>query len=163
MLEAEKFINEVFESCVSIAAEGQDFNAMTVIAKIFQEIEDGETGYWQKKNVTDAMNIIERMKLISGRVQPEYTKNVKLLLEVRYGKVTAWGHFFKKLPSLLKWILLYLYRRKKSVLSILGVLSFVHLSRNAYSGAMILSGWLEYIAAMFLLYLLFLFFRRLME
>lgn len=163
MLEAEKFINEVFDNCVSIASEGQDFNAEAVIAKTFQEIEDGETGYWQQKNVTDAMNIIERMKLITGRVQPEYTKNVRLLLEVRYGQVTAWGYFFKNLPGIFKWILIYLYRHKKSAFSILAVLSFVHLSRNAYSGAVILSGWLEYIAAMFLLYLLFLFFRRLME
>lgn len=163
MLEAEKFINEIFENCISAFSESGNFDAEAVLTKTYSKIESDKAGYWQKKNMTDAMNILERMKLISSEVEPEFTKNIRFLKEVRYGEITRWGKIFSKLPKVVRCIFIYLYRRKSGAVSILGVLSFVHLSRNAYSSALLLSGWLEYISAAILLYILYLFFKGLID
>lgn len=163
MLEAEKFINEIFENCVSAFLENGTFDAEAVLLKTYSKIESDKAGYWQKKKMTNVMNILERMKLISSEIEPEFTKNVRLLKEARYGAITQWGKVFVKLPKILKYVLIYLYRRKSSAVSILGVFSFIHLSRNAYSGALLLSGWLEYISAAILLYILYLFFKGLID
>ncbi len=161
--QAENFINDIFENCVFTVTEGQEFNAETVIKRVFPKIEEGDAGYWQKKNVTDAMNVLERMKLICGEIKPEYTKNVRLLKEVRYGQITALGNFFKKLPKPLKCFFISAYLHRKGALSVLGVLAFITLCRNAAIGITILSGWVEYIAALVLLYLLYLAFKRLID
>jgi hypothetical protein len=163
ILQVERFINEVFDNCVQVIAENHELTSERVIGKTFTAIESGNNGYWQKKNVTESLNILERMKLVSGRVEPEFTPHLRFLLEVRHGQLTTWGRIFAKLPNFARVSLIYLYRRIKSVLSILGVLSFVHLSKNAYEGAQIVSGWLGYAAGFVLCYLLYLGIRKLIN
>ena len=162
-LEEEKFIDTVFKHCCEIIAEHTEFNIESIIAKTYPTIEDGEAGYWQKKNVTEAMNILSRMKLISSRIQPEYTPNVRLLKEVRYGQISKLGKCFVRLPALLRALLILSYRQQKRLLSWLGVFSFLKFCHKAFVDIPIFTSWLDYFAAAILTWLLYTGFRRLID
>jgi hypothetical protein len=160
---AEKFIDDVFQSCCGIASTGAEFNVESVKERIYQVIEEDEGGFWQTKNVTDALGILENMRLISGRIQPEFTNNIRLLKQVRYGNITAIGRYFGALPRVVRCGVVYVYRKKRIILSALGSLSFVYLCSRAYLGAAFLASWSEYLALAVVAVLAFLGFKRLIE
>ena len=98
--QAERFINEVFQACLAIEKENGKFVAEQVIAKMdLPPPADGKEHYWQKKNTTDALNILEHAKLISGSIEPKFTLGLRLLIEVRYGHISGIGNFLKKVST----------------------------------------------------------------
>ena len=162
--EAERFINRVFESCYAVWSDKGQFNAEAVIVHLnLPPVPDGQDGYWQKKNVTNSLNVLERAKLISGTIQPEYTTNLRLLKEVRYGEITSFGKITKRLPTLFRGIVIFLYLRKQKLTALLGTLAFVKLAHNAYIGTELLSGWLAHIAALIILYIVYLLIRKIID
>lgn len=159
MFESIRFINQVYEACYTIYSEHSSFNAEAVIEKLqLPPAPDQEANYWQKKNTTNSLNILERAGLISGAIKPEYTENLGFLKEVRYGSITSLG---KVLPKFFRMIWIYTYIKKQKILAVLGVLSFVRLANNAYIGASLVSNWIEYLAALIILYILYLLLLRL--
>ncbi len=162
--EAERFINQVFEACHAISLENGKFDAEGVINKLaLPPAPDKQGDYWQKKNVTNSLNILEKAKLISGAVHPEYTDNLRLLKEVRYGEITTFGKMTKRIPSIFRCSIIFLYLQKQRILAILGTLSFVKLAHNAYIGAGLLSGWIEQIAALIIIYIMYLLIRKIID
>lgn len=161
--EREKFTVTVFKICHTQTLENTEFGADTIIKKIYSEIGNEETGYWQKKSVTHSMSDLERMKLISGQIRPEFTPNHGFLIEAKYGRTTKLGDVFQKLPQFFQISCIYIFLRRKSFLAILGVLSFVRLAHNASSGLEIIAGWSSYLAAFVLMYLMFIILKRLIN
>jgi len=161
MFESIRFINQVYEACYSLYSDNDSFKAEEVIKKLqLPPASDEEGNYWQKKNTTNSLNILERSGLISGAIKPEYTKNLGLLKEVRHGSITSLG---KKLPKFFRMVWIYIYIKKQKILAVLGVLSFVRLASNAYIGASLVSNWIEYLAALIILYILYLLLLRVFD
>lgn len=157
MFESEKVINQVFEACYQAYKASDKFNVEKVITELaLPKPENDQDTYWQNKNVTNALNILEKSKLISGTIEPEYTNNLRLLKEVRYGKVTQFGKLTILTPKFFRYLIICIFLQKNKLISLLGVLSFAKLAHSAYLGLGILSGWLEYIAAAIILYVLYL-------
>lgn len=163
LFETEKFIDTVFDACCISGAEGKEFSGDLIRSQIAPAPSSGEENYYQSKNMNGALNVIEGMRLIAGENKPEFTKNIRLLKEVRHARITAWGKIFKALPAICRWLMFFVYIRKKSALSIMGVLAFLKLSQNAIAGTAILAGWIEYFAVALILYLVFLAIRRLIN
>lgn len=163
IFETEKFVDTVFDACCISGAEGKEFAGDLIRSQIAKPPSSGEENYYQSKNINGALNVIEGMRLIAGENKPEFTKNIRLLKEVRHARITTWGKVFKRLPAFCRWILFFTYMRKKSGLSILGALAFLKLSQNAIAGTAILAGWIEYLAVAVILYLVFLAIRRLID
>lgn len=162
--ETERFINRVFEACYAVWTEKQKFDAGDVIDKLaLPKAPDNDGDYWQKKNVTNSLNVLERARFISGQVQPEYTKNFRLLVEKRHGQITTLGKILKHLPPIIRCFIIFLYLQKQRILAILGTLSFVKLAHNAYIGAGLLTGWIEQIAALVVLYIIYLLIRKIID
>lgn len=163
MFQEEKFISDIFDVCIKATNDQGKFNAQQIIESAFPEKRDGADGYWMQKNTTYALGVLESAKLISGFIQPEYTKNMRLTKEVRYGKITSLGKLFNNLPLFLKRSYLFIYRTRKGLISFLAVLAFIKLSFNAMQGAALLAGWIEYIAAMLLIYIAYVLIRKIID
>lgn len=162
--QAERFINEVFQACLAIEKENGKFVAEQVITKLdLPPPADDKEAYWQKKTTTDALNILERAKLISGSIEPEFTPGLCLFKEVRYGHLSSIGNFLKKLPPVGVCTWVFIYRSKQRIIGVLGVLSFVKLANNAYIGAELISGWLELIAAIIILCIFYMLIRKIID
>ena len=161
MFENSKFINKIFEICFEIENSKETITAKKVFAKTSSNTQEGKDDYRHNKNIAEALSIIELMKLIRGRIEPEYTKNHGFLLEVRHAKISKWGHLFRRLPRQLKYIYVSLYLWRKNALSILGALAFLKLGNNALQGAKIVANLYEFILATILLYIIYVIFKRL--
>lgn len=63
---------------------------------------------------------------------------------------------FKSLPVPFRIGAIALFLKRKKAMAILVSLSFVRLAYNAYIGTVLLAGWIEYIAAIIILYFIYL-------
>jgi hypothetical protein len=106
------------------------------------------------------LSILENARIIAGHISPEYTSNLRLLKEVRYGTLTKWGKALASMPRIIRLAALCIYLQKQRILELLGTLAFLRLAYNAYSGAILLAGWFEYGAALLLAYLTYLGIRK---
>jgi len=163
ILEKERHVDHVFETCCDLCRTAGSFTAEGVIAAIVQSPENGEAGYWQQKNITTALSALERARLIAGKIQPEYTTNLRLLKEVKHGKVTWLGRLFCKLPFWVRVVIFKLFLVRESLTALVGVFALVSLLRNAYLGASLLGGWLDYVAATIVLFVLYHFLKGRLE
>ena len=159
-----RLVNQVFEACYTVYKKNGNFSAKTVIEKLdLSPATDKQGEYWQVKNITNSLNVLEVAKFISGAIQPEYTKNLGFLMEVRYGNITYLGRILKSFPEIIRVIVISLFLQRKKAIAILGVLSFVRLFHNAYLGTALIKGWFEYIAAVIILYILYLCLRKIID
>jgi hypothetical protein len=163
MFQEAKFISDIFDVCIKATNDQGKFNAQQIIDAAFPQKPDGAEGYWMQKNSTDALGVLESAKLISGSIQPEYTKNLRLTKEVRYGQITTFGKLFNNFPLFLKRYYLFMYLTRKGLISFLAVLAFIKLSFNAMQGAALLAGWIEYIAALLLIYIAYVLIRKIID
>ena len=164
MFDSEKVITEVFSACEKVFNKHSKFNATQVIESLnLPEALTDKDKYRQKKSVTNAPNILEKSGFISGVIEPEYTSNLRLLKEVRYGEISTKGRIFAKLPVCVQIFILFLVLQKNKIISLLGVLSFAKLTHNAYLGLGILTDWLGYVAAAIVLYILYLLIIRTLD
>lgn len=157
MFDSEKVIIEVFEACKNVFDEHKRFNESQVLKHLnLPDATTDQERYWQQKNVTNSLNILEKAGFISGAIEPEYTPSIRLLKEVRYGEIAAKGQLFSWLPRCLKIFILFVILQKNKIISLMGVLAFAKLAHNAYLGLGLLAGWLEYVAIIIILYILYL-------
>jgi|GEM_PF-2612120 len=165
MFDSEKFISKVFKICLSVSKNDREFNSEQIIQEFDFPKENigSQADYWRKKNVTVSLTVLEKTRLISGAIKPEFTPNFPLTKEVRYGKITWLGGLFEMLPEIFTCTLIFFYLQKQRIISILGVFAFVRLATNAYKGAEIISGWLEQVAAIILLYILYLLIKKIID
>jgi hypothetical protein len=160
VLRRAQFIDKVFIACIELAKADGTFTAKAVVARVAPPGLEGDDSYYADQNVSASIRILEHMRLMSGQTRPEYTPSLRLLMEVRHGHSTRLGATVSRLPAYLRYLLLVVYIQRKRVTSILGVLAFVRLLSNAYQGAALLGGWIEYVAALMLLYILYLVIKK---
>jgi len=157
-----KFIKYIFKICAEIDTKKNSITAERIFEINPSNSDIKEEDYWHKKNITDALTIIEKMKLINGKTKPEYTKNLGLLKPIRHAKISKWGEFFRKLPDFLKELIIYIYLTRNTILFILGCLSLVKLGKNALEGAIIIATLYEAILVIILTYIVILILKRLL-
>jgi hypothetical protein len=160
MFKQEKFIDQVFQQCCAQNQQGE-FNAQKIIEGVIPEEEVKE--YWAQKNTTNALNVLEKMRLISGRIEPEYTERHRFLKEVRYGRITKFGNFLKHLPKVarLAWFRLYIVRN--DFIAILVILSFITLTVRAFQAIGLIWGAVEYGCVVLLIFILAFLISRLFD
>lgn len=156
MLETEKYLDAVFVECVRL----KEFKAHALFEKFVDSNLSGEDTYHEKKNVTNALGFLESKHFFAGETKPEFTPNLRLLTEVRYGSLATLGKVMAHVPRSLRIGLFFVLLRWKACLSILGSLAFFKLAHNAYLGAVLLAGWLEYVSAAILFWIVYLLIRR---
>jgi hypothetical protein len=142
-----RFVNEVFSACCAVQAAKKAFTAEMIIAELnVPAASDRDARYWQDKNITAAMSILEATKFIRGSLKPKYTANLGLLIEVKHGTVTPLGNAAKRLPKFLRLLIFWTCLQRKKILAVLGSLALLRLIHNAYVGATLLPGFIEYMA-----------------
>ncbi|MCI5048928.1 MAG: hypothetical protein MRY32_01145 [Rickettsiales bacterium] len=158
MLEVPQVINHIFEECVTTHSIEGTFDTDAILKNLdTPEAANDNERYIQKLNVANALNFLEKNKLISHTMKIEFTENLRLPLEKPQGRITKFGQFVRLMPKPARIALIAILNIKRHILAWLGVLSFLKLSYNAYTGAIIASSWVEYIAAAIVAYILYLF------
>ena len=95
MFEIESFIDKIFLECI----HRNTFKAEELFSKFLPPEISKEDKYYCEKQITDALNFLERKSLITGQLKPEYTKNMGLLMEVRHGGIGRFGNILATCPK----------------------------------------------------------------
>lgn len=156
MLQAEKFIDDVFLEAVRLGA----FTAQDFFTKFVPPDLSREDKYYSQKDVTHVLTFLELKKFITAKVKPEFTPNIGLLKEVRHGELTKIGKIVIKMPRPLRLITFWILIKWNLLLSILGAFASLKLLHNAYLGVLLAAGWVEYIYILILFYILTLLIRK---
>lgn len=157
MLQEEKFLDLVFTHCLRLGS----FVAKDIFQELLPSELTGEEKYYEERNITAALHWLQTMRLVTSEMKPEYTTYSRLLKEIRQGKVTKVARIVSRIPRIVRLRLFWVAIRWKSTfLPLLGGLAFLRLLYSAYAGAQILTGWIEYLCAVFVLYIIILLIRR---
>jgi hypothetical protein len=137
----------VLEAASKIALEKPSFTAEDFFEKLIGKECSTEEEIWRaRKNITTFLTRLERTKIISGEFKFEFTKNFGLPLEVRQGQLTKLGRLIASSPKAIRYSYFGFFLFRKKILSVLGLLAFFNLARNAYLGAALIAGWKEYLS-----------------
>jgi hypothetical protein len=123
----------------------------------------GEELYYANRYTSNILSLLETMKLLAGDTRPEYTKSTRLLMEVRYAKVTWMGRVAGHFPSFVRQFAFMVFLQRNRVTALLGVISLGKFLLNAYHGVKVFAGWSEYAAALVIGYILYTAFMRLVR
>lgn len=159
MFETESFIDKIFLECV----QRRNFTAADLFSKFVPPDLTGDDKYYCEKQITDSLNFLERKALITGQFRPEFTKNIRLLMEVRHGAISKFGGFLSSCPPFVRLLYYWVRIRQATLLSWLGAFAFLKLCHNAYLGILLAAGWIEYIYVLVLLYVLALAIRKIID
>lgn len=156
MFEIQAFIDKVFLVVVRL----KEFNAQDIFKNILPSGIEGEEKYYHEKQVKDALLFLEQIRFIKSQVRPEYTTNLRLTKEVRYGKVSNFGGWMAKSPYRMRYFYYWIYIKKNTFVSILAAFALLKLCYNAYLGILLTAGYIEYVYITIVLYVLVLAIRR---
>jgi len=163
LLKQAGFIDTVFMTCVAFAVGDEAITADRIRDRLFPAGLEGEDLFYSNQDVGNGLQIMQAMKLLTSELRPEFTRNLRLSVPRRYGKLTWLGKAAGYLPDFASRIAFMAFLQRARVTACLGAIAFAKMLVNAYQGVKIFAGWAEYAAAAMICYVLYLAIMRLVR